>query len=75
MHLGVNVKWFRDTVERTLATYLEAFLGLLLVDWSGHINLSTFQTAVIAAVPAGLAVLKAALSTLKGDPTSASLAD
>jgi len=70
------MSWFVDTAERAVATYVEAFLGLLLVNWNTDaVDLSTFQTAAIAAVPAGLAVLKAALASFVGKQGTASLAD
>lgn len=62
-----------DIVERAALTYVEAFLGLLLA--AGTINivdLSTLQSAGIAAIPAGLAVIKGAIGTLLGRPGTAS---
>lgn len=49
-----------DVAERTLATYLEVLVSLLLV--ADRIGISTATAAAVAAVPAGLAVLKAGLS-------------
>lgn len=58
------MKFFVDLAERTVATYLEAFLGLLL---AGQIvDLSTAKAAAVAAIPAGLAVVKGALSAFVG---------
>lgn len=51
-----------NLLERVLATYLEAFLGLLLA--GPTLNLSTAQAAAIATIPAGLAVLSNSLTTL-----------
>ena len=59
-----------DTVERTLAAYATTFLGLLLADGVDLTNLSTVKAAAIAAIPAGLSVLKAAVGTLIGDKTT-----
>jgi hypothetical protein len=60
-----------DLAERTVATYLQAFIGLLL---AGQVTgLSTIEAAAIAAIPAGLAVIKGALARFVGDPASASL--
>jgi len=70
------MKWFVDMFERAVATYVEAFLGLLLVNWQSNVvDLSTFQSAAIAAVPAGLAVIKAGLARFVGNPDTASVAD
>jgi hypothetical protein len=65
------MRFFTDLAERTIATYLEAFIGLLLV--GGITDLSTAKSAAIAAVPAGLAVVKGALSGFLGDPDTASV--
>ncbi len=71
----MNTAWMKDTLERTIATYAQALIGLLIASWSGAIDLATLQTAAWAAVPAGLAVLKAALASRVGGTVSpASLA-
>lgn len=66
-------KWARDTAERAIATYLEAFFALLLASWTPAVDASIFQVAAWAAIPAALASLKAAVATLRGAPDSASL--
>lgn len=60
---------FVDVAERTLATYLETFVSLLLV--ADHIGLSAAAAAAVAAIPAALAVVKEGLSRflLFLDPT------
>ncbi|MFJ8603378.1 hypothetical protein ACIREM_32670 [Streptomyces shenzhenensis] len=63
------MKFFTDLAERTIATYLEAFLGLLLA--SSVVDLSTAKAAAIAAIPAGLAVVKGALSAFVGSSSTA----
>ncbi|MFL4903853.1 hypothetical protein ACJ6WF_11860 [Streptomyces sp. MMS24-I2-30] len=63
------MKLLTDLAERTIATYLEAFLGLLLA--SGVIDLSAAKAAAVAAIPAGLAVVKGALSSRIGSSSSA----
>ncbi|WP_045698635.1 hypothetical protein [Streptomyces rubellomurinus] len=60
-----------DLAERTAATYLEAVIGLLLV--GGVTGLSSVQSAAIAAVPAGLAVIKGALGVFIGRADTAAL--
>jgi hypothetical protein len=57
-----------DTVERTLGTYAVAFLGLLLADGFDLTSVGALRAAAIAAIPAGLSVLKAAVGSLVGDP-------
>jgi len=51
-----------DVAERAAATYLEAFIGLLLA--SGVLDVSTLKAAAVAAVPAALSVIKSAVSVL-----------
>lgn len=60
-----------DAAERVFWTYVQAFLGLLLV--SGVTDLDALQTAALAAIPAALAALKALIATRFGDPDSAAL--
>jgi hypothetical protein len=69
-----------DTLERTVATFVEAFVGGLLapgvidaVADQPNISLSGVQSAALAAIVAALAVVKAAVAKLRGDPESASL--
>ena len=49
-----------DAVERAVATYLQVFLGLLIV--SGVTDISTVKVAAVSAIPAGLSVLKSVLA-------------
>ena len=51
-----------DVAERAVATYVEAFLGLLLA--SGVLDVSALKAAAVAAVPAALSVIKSAVSVL-----------
>ena len=66
-----------DLLERTIATYAEAFLGLLIASGLGTPadRMALLEKAAIAAIPAALAVAKAGLAKFKGGPNSASLAD
>jgi hypothetical protein len=50
----------RDAAERCLSTYLQAFIGLLIA--STTIDLKAIQAAAIAAIPAGLSVVKSVLA-------------
>ncbi|MDX3749630.1 hypothetical protein [Streptomyces sp. AK08-02] len=66
-------KLLADIAERTVLTYVEAFLGLLLATGTTDIvNLSTLESAAIAAIPAGLAVVKGAVGTILGRTGTAS---
>jgi hypothetical protein len=66
-------KLLADIAERALLTYIEAFLGVLLASGTTDIvNLSTLEAAAIAAIPAGLAVLKGAAGSILGHAGTAS---
>lgn len=67
-------RYFIDLAERALATYVEALIGLLIAGAVTSLDLSTVRAAAIAAIPAGLAVLKAGLARFTGNGDSASLA-
>lgn len=54
--------WWQDALERTGWTYLQAFLALVLV--SGTVDFASWRTSAIAAVPAGLAVVKSVLAAV-----------
>lgn len=62
-----------DITERTVLTYVEVFLGLLLASGTTNvITLSALESAAIAAIPAGLAVIKGAVGSLLGRAGTAS---
>lgn len=63
-------KFLIDTAERAVATYVEVFLGLLLV--AGPLDLDKVEVALVAALPAALAVVKAAIASRYGKKDSAS---
>lgn len=68
-----GIKALADIAERAGLTYVEAFLGLLLASGTTDIvDLSTLQSAAVAAIPAGLAVVKGAIGTLLGRSGTAS---
>ncbi|WP_327073440.1 holin [Kitasatospora purpeofusca] len=69
----MSSRFFRDLLERTLATYAVTLLGLLTAAGVDLTDLGTLRAALVAAIPAGLTVLKGALATLVGDPSSAAL--
>jgi hypothetical protein len=73
----MNTVWLKDVAERTVATYAQAFIGLLLAGWTTDaVDLSLVQAAAVSAVPAALAVLKGALaSKVPGTISPASLTE
>lgn len=56
-----------QTFERTIAAYLTTFIGLLLADGFDLTDVSALKAAAIAALPAALSVLKAAIGARIGD--------
>lgn len=56
-------RWMLDTLERTLATYAQTFIGLLIASPMLNLDLSTVRALAVAALPAALAVVKAALAS------------
>jgi hypothetical protein len=59
-----------DTLERTAAAYITTLLGLLLADGVDLTDLGALKAAALAAIPAGLSVVKAAVGTFLGDQTT-----
>lgn len=66
--------WLIDTLERTLATYVQAFLGLILARPAFDIEWSTVKCLAVASLPAALAVVKAAVASRVHGQSPASLA-
>jgi len=61
-----------DLAERSAATYVEAFAGLLVAGQATNkISVSVLGAAAVAALPAGLAVLKAAAVAVVRPPVTA----
>lgn len=65
----LSKKFVLDLVERACWTYVQSFLGLLMV--SGPLDLDAVRLALVAALPAALAVIKGAGARLVGDKDSA----
>lgn len=61
---------FLDTVERTVAAYVTTFLGLLLATGFDLTDMSAVKAAAVAAIPAALSVVKAAVGVLVGDQST-----
>lgn len=66
-------KFLIDTAERVVATYVEVVIGLLLV--AGPLDLDKVEVALVAAIPAALAVVKAAIASRLGRSDSAALVE
>lgn len=65
--------WLKDALERTIATYLQAFVGLLIASPALNLDLGTVKALAVAALPAALAVIKAALASRVHGQSPASL--
>ncbi|WP_284711724.1 holin [Streptomyces rhizosphaericus] len=62
-----------DIAERTVATYLQSLLGLMVAaSTTGMVSLSAWQAAAVSAIPAALSALKSTLGTALGRPGTAS---
>ena len=55
-----NRPFLRDLTERAIATYVQTFLGLLIA--SGLVDVTALKAAAVAAIPAGLSVVKSILA-------------
>lgn len=70
-------RYLSDLAERVGVTYVEALVGLLIAGWTNVASLGDVLTlgraAVVAALPAALAVVKAGLARFVGDAADASL--
>lgn len=64
-------KFLLGTAERAIATYVEVVVGLLLV--AGPLDLDKVEVALVAAIPAALAVVKAAIASRVGTKGTPSL--
>lgn len=68
--------WAKDTAERAAFTFLEAFLGLLVVDqvdaFGSAFSLDAVQMAAASALIASLAVVKGAVASRRAGMSPAS---
>lgn len=67
--------FLKDLIERTVATYVQVFLGLIIATSTDMVDINTLKVAAISALPAALAVAKGLIAKRFGDPNSASLVD
>ena len=68
-------KYFIDLAERVGASYVYAFVTLLLTNSIDVTNLDALKIAAIACVPAALAVIKGGIARYVGNPDTAGLTD
>lgn len=69
--------WLVDTAERALFTFLETFLGLLIIsetEMVGGIDASMWQSALASALVSALTVVKSAVASRREALSPASLA-
>jgi hypothetical protein len=66
-------RFLTDLVERVIATYATAFLGLLLANGFDLTDLGAVKAAAIASIPAALSIIKGVLARFVGDPGTAAL--
>jgi hypothetical protein len=66
-------KFYIDLAERVGSTFVEAFLGFVLMDAQDVINIDTAEKAFWAGVIAAAAVLKGGLARFRGDRENPSL--
>lgn len=64
-------KFLKDLFERTISTYIQVFLGLLLAGASDTLDVSTLKAAAVSAIPAALAVIKGLVGQKFGEADSA----
>jgi len=60
----LNVRQVKDVLERAVATYVQAVVGLVLAAGATSLEMSTLRAAAVGAVPAALAVVKGWLATV-----------
>lgn len=69
----VGLPWALDTLLRTIRTYAVSFVGLLIAAPVFSLDLSLASAAAAGALPAALAVLKAAVASRIGNTATAAL--
>jgi hypothetical protein len=68
-----NRVWLRDTAERSIATFAQTFLALLLA--GSLADVATIQAAAVAGLASALSVIKSALAArIPGTVSPASVA-
>lgn len=60
----LNVRQVKDVLERAVATYIQAALGLVVAAGVTSLDMSTLRAIAVSAVPAALSVVKGWLATV-----------
>lgn len=71
--VGAGLPFYTDLVLRTVRTYVVTVIGLLVAVPVFALDISNAKAAVVGAIPAALAVLKAGLARKVGDTNTAAL--
>ena len=70
-----NYKWARDAGERIVATFVEAFLGAVVLTSVADVNVDTVEKAAFAGLVAALAAAKTLVARFTGKYDTASVID
>lgn len=71
MTLTQYLKWIHQTVENAATAYVTSFLGLLIA--SPGLDMDRVEAALVAAIPAALAVVKSMLAAGFGEKGTANI--
>lgn len=63
-----NKYFYRDMLERVVATFIETFLAIFVIG-----DMTTVETASIAGAAAGLAVIKSSVASRFGDKSASAI--
>jgi hypothetical protein len=66
--------WLIDAAERIAATFVEAFMAIIIAAGTTSVNMSTVKAAAVAGFTAVLSFVKTLAASRVSDPQSASLA-
>lgn len=67
--------WAKDMAERSVKTFAEVFLALIVAGGTLAVDMPTIKAAALSAAAAAISVVVSALSLLRGSPDSASLVE
>lgn len=62
--LRLNVRQVKDVLERAVATYVQAVVGLVIAAGATSLDMGTLRAAAVGAVPAALSVIKGWLAAV-----------
>lgn len=70
-----NYKWARDASERVVATFVEAFLGALVLTSVADVNVDNVEKAAFAGLVAAFSAVKVVVARWTGKYDTASTID